>query len=663
MNAVAGKFSVTTLDGGKVLQKAPDETIFQRLRMFIGPVDWSNYTFEADVRVATRRRQMGDIGITAQRYSLVLYGNNQQLKLEPWEPETERTVTVPFSWKPDAWYHVKLRVENLPDGKVRAQGKAWPTGERRAGGMADRQGGSDRQPAGSARRVRGRAVRRVSGQREDRGESIAGATLSSDDNFMTITRHHTLWLTLVLLAAVGQSPRIAASDPGTGDWPMWGGTPDRNMVSNMKGLPTEWDVKTKKNVKWVAQLGSQSYGNPIVADGMVFVGTNNEGLRDPKQGGDRGVLMAFRESDGEFMWQHTHPKLESGRANDWPFQGVASSPLVEGEHLYYVSNRGVVWSLDTKGFRDSENDGPFKDEKLTSQTDPDVIWSFDMIEEVGSYPHNLANSSPVIWGDLIFVSTSNGQDESHVNIPSPKAPAIIALNKTTGKLVWEDNSVENRILHGQWSTPTVGRIGGLVQVISAQGDGWVRGYEATTGKKLWEFDTNPKDSVWPKTRNEVISTPVIYRDRVYIANGQDPEHGEGVGHFYAIDATKRGDITESGRIFHFDKIRRSIATAAIADGLIYIPDFSGFFHCLDAETGREYWVHDLTAAVWGSALVADGKIYLGTEDGDILVMQAGKEKKVLGSFSMGTAVYGTAVPAHNTLFVMNRNQLYALAVK
>ena len=480
---------------------------------------------------------------------------------------------------------------------------------------------------------------------------------------MSITRHHTLWLTLVLLAAVGQSPRIAASDPGTGDWPMWGGTPDRNMVSNMKGLPTEWDVKTKKNVKWVAQLGSQSYGNPVVADGMVFVGTNNEGLRDPKQGGDRGVLMAFRESDGEFMWQHTHPKLESGRANDWPFQGVASSPLVEGEHLYYVSNRGVVWNLDTKGFRDSENDGPFKDEKLTSQADPDVIWSFDMIEEVGSYPHNLANSSPVIWGDLIFVSTSNGQDESHVNIPSPKAPAIIALNKTTGKLVWEDNSVENRILHGQWSTPTVGLIGGLVQVISAQGDGWVRGYEATTGKKLWEFDTNPKDSVWPKTRNEVISTPVIYQDRVYIANGQDPEHGEGVGHFYAIDATKRGDITESGRVFHFDKIRRSIATAAIADGLIYLPDFSGFFHCLDAETGREYWVHDLTAAVWGSALVADGKIYLGTEDGDIIVMQAGKEKKVLGSFSMGTAVYGTAVPAHNTLFVMNRNQLYALAVK
>src|SRR6185436_594696 len=150
-----------------------------------------------------------------------------------------------------------------------------------------------------------------------------------------------LFLALAL-AAVASLTRIhiTASEPGGGDWPMWGGTPDRNMVSNMKGLPAEWDVKTKKNVKWVADLGSQSYGNPVVAGGMVFVGTNNELVRDRNQGGDRGVLMAFRESTGEFLWQQTHVKLESGRANDWPFQGVASSPLVENRKLYYTSNRG-----------------------------------------------------------------------------------------------------------------------------------------------------------------------------------------------------------------------------------------------------------------------------------------------------------------------------------
>jgi hypothetical protein len=129
INAVAGKFSVVTLDGQKVLQKAPDNTLFKRMRMFLGAADWNNYTVEADVRTTTRRRQQGDVGITAQRYSLVLYGNAQRLKIEPWEPETARTVTVPFAWKPDAWYHLKLRVANQPDGSVRAQGKAWPTGE------------------------------------------------------------------------------------------------------------------------------------------------------------------------------------------------------------------------------------------------------------------------------------------------------------------------------------------------------------------------------------------------------------------------------------------------------------------------------------------------------------------------------------------------------
>jgi outer membrane protein assembly factor BamB len=276
-------------------------------------------------------------------------------------------------------------------------------------------------------------------------------------------------------------------------------------------------------------------------------------------------------------------------------------------------------------------------------------------------PHNMSNSSPVSYGDLIYVSTANGQDESHVHIPSPKAPSIIAVNKNTGKLVWEDNSVGDRILHGQWSSAAVGKIGDVVQVVIGQGDGWVRGYEAVSGKKLWEFDLNPKDSVWPKTRNEVIATPVIYDNRVFIANGQDPEHGEGVGHLYAIDATKRGDITESGRLWHYDKIRRSISTGAIYNGLLFYSDFSGFLHCLDVNTGKPYWVHDMLAAIWSSPMVIDGKVYLSDEDGDVAVLEASKEKKVISTNNMGSAVYMTPVPANGMLFLGNRNQLFAFA--
>ena len=441
---------------------------------------------------------------------------------------------------------------------------------------------------------------------------------------------------------------LFASDPGGSHWPMWGGTPDRNMISSLVGLPTSWEIKSRKNVKWMAELGSQSYGNPVVAGGQVYVGTNNELVHNPKEGGDRGVLMCFRESDGQFLWQHTNEKLAAGRANDWPYQGVCSSPLVEGDRLYYVSNRGELICLDTHG----DGKGNAK-----------VIWRFDMMEELGVQQHNLANSSPVSYGDLVFAGTSNGIDESHVRVASPRAPSMIAVNKNTGKLVWEVNNVGERILHGQWSAPAVGSIGGVVQVVIGEGDGWVRGYEALTGKTLWAFDTNPKDSVWPKTRNEVISTPVIWQDKVYIGNGQDPEHGDGIGHLYAIDATKRGDITVTGRLWEYNKIRRSISTGAIYNELLFYADFAGFLHCLDVNTGKPYWTHDLLAAIWGSPIVIGGKVYLGDEDGDVVILEATKEKKLIAEMNMGTAVYSTPVPANGTLFIMSRNQLWALAEK
>jgi len=129
VNAVTGRLSIVGDEGGKILRKEATNTLFKRARVFFGATDWSDYTFEADVRATERRRQMADVGLTVQRYSLVLYGTTQRLKLEPWEPEIARTVTIPFAWQPDTWYHLKLRVENLPDGSVRARGKAWRTGE------------------------------------------------------------------------------------------------------------------------------------------------------------------------------------------------------------------------------------------------------------------------------------------------------------------------------------------------------------------------------------------------------------------------------------------------------------------------------------------------------------------------------------------------------
>jgi outer membrane protein assembly factor BamB len=121
-----GKFEAREMDGQKALVKLADNAFTKRARAYFGPDAWHDYTVEADVRAAEKRRQMGDAGVVAQRYQLILFGNHQRLELQSWQPETERTVLVSFPWKSETWYHLKLRVENLPDGKVRARGKAWP---------------------------------------------------------------------------------------------------------------------------------------------------------------------------------------------------------------------------------------------------------------------------------------------------------------------------------------------------------------------------------------------------------------------------------------------------------------------------------------------------------------------------------------------------------
>ena len=124
-----GKYVVRDLDGNKVLVKKADNPAFKRTRSMFGAVDASNYTVEADVRAVEKRRQMGDAGIVAQRYELALYGNSQKLELRSWQIEPKRTKDEKFAWKPDTWYRLKLQVENLPDGKVRARGKVWPAAD------------------------------------------------------------------------------------------------------------------------------------------------------------------------------------------------------------------------------------------------------------------------------------------------------------------------------------------------------------------------------------------------------------------------------------------------------------------------------------------------------------------------------------------------------
>ena len=204
---------------------------------------------------------------------------------------------------------------------------------------------------------------------------------------------------------------------------------------------------------------------------------------------------------------------------------------------------------------------------------------------------------------------------------------------------------------------------------------------------------NPKETKWELggagLRNSVISTPVFYENSVLLAVGQDPEHGEGVGHLWRVDATKTGDLSaeigeinvkgkpnpNSGVIWHYGgtdpenpedaMFRRTMSTVAIYKGAVYAADLSGFVHCIDFKTGKRHWVHDMLSGIWGSPMVADGKFFIGNEDGTLTVFKAATEKaEILAEISTVnySSIYSTPTFANGKLFLSDRARIYCIDV-
>jgi outer membrane protein assembly factor BamB len=316
--------------------------------------------------------------------------------------------------------------------------------------------------------------------------------------------------------------------------------------------------------------------------------------------------------------------------------------------------------------------------KSLGKQEADVVWSLDMMKELGVSQHNMCTCAPTAWGNVLFICTSNGVDEAHMRVAAPQAPSFIALDKHTGKILWTDNSPGENIQHGQWSPPAVGVFAGIPQVIFCGGDGWVYSFHAEVwrdGKPnlLWKFDTNPKDTVLELggrgTRNEPIAVPVIYDGLVYVTTGQDPEHGEGAARMWCIDPTRRGDVSPQlvvlasdrkqivphrrmkaadpergevvidnqnsavvwqyaqldtngdGKLDFEEQFHRAIASVVIKDDILVTIDFSGLAHCLNAKSGGRYWACDMLAAGWGTPLIVGTHIYVPDEDGDIAILE------------------------------------------
>ena len=519
-------------------------------------------------------------------------------------------------------------------------------------------------------------------------------------------------------AIAGQDPtaflskQISGMKVGKHDWPQWGGSTSRNNTPDAKNIPIKWDVETGQNIRWSMPLGSETYGNPVIANGKVYVGTNNGNgyVKRYPSAVDLGCFICFDEKDGKFLWQHSSEKLSTGRVNDWPNQGICASPFVDGDRLWYVSSRGVVVCLDTEGFLDGENDSPYVEEKVTDKDEADVVWELDMMKDLKVSQHNMCSCSVTCVGDLLFVNTANGVDEGHFTIPEEGAPSFICINRNSGQVLWTDNTPGANILHGQWSSPAYGVFDGVPQVIFAGGDGYLYSF-STAGKDgkselLWKFDCNPKGTLYTltrATRNHLIAIPVVYDGYVYIAVGEDPEHGDGQGHLWCVDPTKRGDVSptivyntkepkrplapkrlqamdekagdferenpNSAAVWHYigedpsvfeTTMHRTMGTVAIKNDLLYLLDFGGLFHCVDAKTGKGHWTYDMFAECWGSPLIVEDHVYIGDTVGEICIFKLAPEMELLSEVNMGSSVVATPVVANGTMFIANRNRIFAI---
>ena len=439
------------------------------------------------------------------------------------------------------------------------------------------------------------------------------------------------------------APALPAS---AADQPQWGRAWSRNMVSDERGLPDSFDPATGENVRWVAELGSHSYASPIVAGGRVLIGTNNDKPRDPNHRGDRAVLMCLDEADGRLVWQLVVPKLSEDLKDpflDWPSIGFASPPTVEGGRAYTLTNRGEVVCLDMNGMADG-NGGPFTDEgghmvprgrpaAEPGPHDADILWVADLVKQLGVHTHDQVQGSILVHGDLLYVNSCNGVDDTHRKIRSPEAPSLVVLDKHTGRVVARDAlGLGPTTFHVNWCSPSLGEVGGRPRVFFGGGDGVCYAFEALPGKvpsgdgpvaamkDVWRFDPDPagpKQDVHRFVGNRregpsvIMGMPVFDAGRVYLAAGGDPWWGKQRGWLKCVDASGAGDVTKTAEVWSYPLPRETCSTPAVYDGLVFTADWGGNVHCVDAATGKPYWTHDAVGEFWASPLVADGKVYLG----------------------------------------------------
>ena len=393
-----------------------------------------------------------------------------------------------------------------------------------------------------------------------------------------------------------------------GNWPAWRGA-DGTGISDETGLPIRWS--SSENIRWKIPLAEPCNSTPIVWDDQIF-------LTQGVDGGKRRTLIALDRTTGQQQWQHEvscHVEETTHRQNP----PCSASPVTDGKVVYANFASGGV---------------------LACRHDGTKLWHRDLGPVLSRWGNG---GSPVIHDNLLIV------------FHGPGTPSVLyGLNRETGETVWTSPETPiNSPVFGSWSTPVIVNVDNHQELImplpggEIRGSGWFRGYDPDSGKSLWQVDG---------LGNEIYAMPII-GDQGQIVVGVSGHNGPTM----AVRPGGSGNVTSTHRLWRTEqKNPQRVGSGVIHDGHLYLADANGVLQCLRADSGDVVYRERLSGNLWGSILLAEGRLYVTNLEGDTFVVEASPDFERIAKNSLGEPTYAALAPAHGDLFMRTHRHLYCI---
>ena len=441
----------------------------------------------------------------------------------------------------------------------------------------------------------------------------------------------------IVRSGPAQAPKLSPAKPATESWPSFRG-PSASGVADGQSLPNTWDVRTGENVVWRTSIPGLAHSSPVVWGDRVFVttaisskgnatfkpGLYGDGDASEDRSSHKFVLYAIDKGTGTIAWERVAFEGEPRNKRHIKSTYASASPATDGRIVVAWFGSHGVHAYDVNG---------------------NALWKVDIgrvdmgAYDIPSYEWGPA-SSPIIWKDMVFIQVDTQADSF-----------VLALDAHTGNVIWQADRQELP----SWGTPTVVSTSAGDELVT-NASNYIRAYDPRTGKELWKLGGSSKITA---------PTPFAANGLVFIASGRAPERP-----IFAVKPGGRGDLTlardqSSSPQIAWSKTGRGsyMPTPLAYQGILYVLANNGVFDAYEVETGKEIYRQRLEPVGSGfsaSPVAADGKIYLTSEDGDVIIIAAGREFKKIGSNSMGELVMATPALSDGIMYVRGQSTLFAI---